>query len=524
MRRRTVLTGAAATLARPALVRAASATTLKFIPYADLALTDPAVSAMVTRNHVLMVWDTLFAMDEHGAARPQMLAGYTTDADGLTWTLTLRDGLKFHDGTPVLARDVVASLQRWWVNDAFGQALASATNELVALDDKRVEFRLKRRFHLLPDALAHPTNLVAAIMPERLAKTPATERLKEIVGSGPFRFLASERVPGARNVYAKFADYVPRPNDKPSFRAGAQIAYFDRVEWLTTADWGTQAAALRTGEVDWVEQPLMDLVGSLRADRNLKVEVVETKGLTGFLRFNHMYPPFDNPAIRRILLKAIDQKEFMEAVVGANASFDARCGFFAPGSACANDAGLDQLGGKQSLDSIKRELAAAGYAGEKIVYLSTSDVPRINAISQVGADLLRKLGMNVDEVFTDWGTAVQRGMNRQPLDKGGWSMFASFTGGIDTSNPATHAQLRANGPRANNGWPSSPALEALREAWIHTEDPAAQMDIARKIQAQAMMDVPYLPLGSYFQPVAYKASLANMQKGLIQFTGVRRAA
>ena len=151
-------------------------------------------------------------------------------------------------------------------------------------------------------------------------------------------------------------------------------------------------------------------------------------------------------------------------------------------------------------------------------------MPRINAISQVGADLLRKLGMNVDEVFTDWGTAVQRGMNRQPLDKGGWSMFASFTGGIDTSNPATHAQLRANGPRANNGWPSSPALEALREAWIHTEDPAAQMDIARKIQAQAMMDVPYLPLGSYFQPVAYKASLANMQKGLIQFTGVRRAA
>lgn len=524
MRRRTFLAAGAVTLARPALVRAASASTLKFVPYADLALTDPAVSAMVTRNHVMMVYDTLFAMDEQGVARPQMLAGVVTEPDGLTWALTLRSGLKFHDGTPVLARDVVASLQRWWVNDAFGQALAAATNELVALDDSRIQFRLKRRFQMLPDALAHPTNLIAAIMPERLAKTPPTERLKEIVGSGPFRFLASERVPGARNLYAKFADYVPRADDKPSFCAGPRLAYFDRVEWLTTPDWGTQAAALRAGEVDWVEQPLMDLVGTLRQSTGLKVEVVETKGLTGFLRFNHMFPPFDNPAVRRALLKAVNQTEFMEAVVGGNASFDARCGFFAPGSACASDTGLDSLGGKQSLAEIKRELAAAGYAGEKIVYLSTSDVPRINAISQVGADLLRKLGMNVDEVFTDWGTAVQRVISKQPLDKGGWSMFASFTGGYDTATPSTHAQLRGNGPRAGNGWPVAPALEALRDAWMETEDSATRYDIARKIQAQALVDVPYLPLGSYFQPVAYKADLVDMKKGLIQFTGVRRAA
>src|SRR5450631_2564906 len=157
MRRRTLL-GAGVTgtalLARPAIVRSESTTTLKFIPYADLALVDPVVSAFVTRNHVMMVYDTLFAMDEAGVAQPQMLAGHSVEEDGLTWKLTLRDGLKFHDGTPVLARDVVASLQRWQVGDAFGQALAAATDELSAPSDKDIRFRLKRRFHLLPDALA----------------------------------------------------------------------------------------------------------------------------------------------------------------------------------------------------------------------------------------------------------------------------------------------------------------------------------------------------------------------------------
>ena len=132
---------------------------------------DLAVSAFITRNHVLMVYDTLFATDEAGVSQPQMLTGFTTEPDGLTWTLTLRDGLRFHDGTPVLARDTVASIRRWWVGDAFGQALATATAELSAPDDKTIRFRLRRRSRLLPDALAHPTNTMVAIMPERLART-----------------------------------------------------------------------------------------------------------------------------------------------------------------------------------------------------------------------------------------------------------------------------------------------------------------------------------------------------------------
>jgi peptide/nickel transport system substrate-binding protein len=523
MKRRSLLQGAGAALVLPSVVRAETATTLKFIPYADLALLDPIVSAFVTRNHVMMVFDTLYAMDEAGQPQPQMVEGHVVDSDGRRWVLTLREGLKFHDGTPVLGRDVVASLQRWWTTDAYGQALAAATDEISAPTDRTVQFRLKRRFDLLPYALSHPTNIMAAIMPERLAKTPASTRLAEIVGSGPYRYLASERVPGARNVYAKFADYVPRPQGMPSFCAGPRIAHFERVEWITTPDPATQVSALRAGEVDWVEQPQMDLVGQLRGDAALKLEVAETKGLIGFLRFNFLYPPFDNPAIRRTILQAVNQKEFMEAVVGANASYDAKVGFFAPGSEAASDAGMEGRGDPPDLGTLRRQLEQAGYKGERVVYLAVNDVPRINAIAEVGADLLRRLGMNVDEVATDWGTVVQRSVSRQPLDKGGWSMFASFTGGYDMGNPGSANLLRGNGANAYNGWPVSAGLEALRDQWLFADDPAARKDIARKIQLQAFQDVPFLPLGSYYQPTAYRKDLTDMLNGLILFTNVRRA-
>jgi peptide/nickel transport system substrate-binding protein len=507
----------------PSIVRAASATTLKFVPYADLALLDPMAGALVTRNHVLMVFDTLFALDASGNAQYQMLAGHTVDADQKVWTLTLRDGLFFHDGTPVLARDVVASLRRWAVGDPFGQALIAATDDLSAANDKQVVFRLSRPFPLLPQALGKPTINIPAIMPERLAAAPAGRMLTEMVGSGPFRFLPDERVSGARNVYAKFEKYVPR-DGVASFCAGPRIAYFDRVEWLTTPDPSTQASALQAGEVDWVEQPVMDLVPSLKADHNLIVEVVETHGLIGQMRFNQLYPPFDNPGIRRAVLHAISQKEFMTAVAGeADSSvINDRVGFFDPQSRYASDVGMENFSANPDLGALRKDLMAAGYAGEKVVFLGAADVPRITAVCEVGADVLTKLGLNVEYVSLDWGTIVQRNMRQQPVSEGGWSVFAAMTGGLDWDNPACNAGLRGNGRAAVAGWPTAPKLEALRDQWLHATDFPTQKALAADMQRQAFIDVPVVPLGLYYQPVAYRNDLTGMMKGLVLFTGVRR--
>ncbi len=510
-------------VARPSIGRPASASTLKFVPYADLALLDPLASAFVTRNHVMMVFDTLFALDANGTAQYQMLAGHTVDADQKLWTLTLRDGLLFHDGTKVLGRDVVASVRRWAGRDAFGQALMAATDELSAPDDKQVVFRLNRPFPLLPQALAKPTNLTASIMPERLATAQPGKMLTEMIGSGPFRFLADERVSGARNAYARFEKYVPREG-VASFCAGPRIANFERVEWLTTPDPSTQAAALQAGEVDWVEQPVMDLVPSLKQDRNLKVEVVETTGLIGVLRFNQLYPPFDNPVIRRAALRAVNQREFMTAVAGEAAPgvINDHVGFFAPSSVYASDAGMENFSSNPDLAGLRKEVMAAGYRGEKVVFLAASDVPRITAICQVGADVLSKIGLNVDYQSLDWGTVVQRITRSQPIAEGGWSIFGSMWGGLDWDNPAGDLALRGNGRNAWFGWPTAPKLEAIRDQWLHATDLAAQKALAADMQRQAFEDVPCMPLGLYYQPVAYRADLTGMMKGLILFTGVKR--
>jgi peptide/nickel transport system substrate-binding protein len=525
MHRRTLLTAAtAAALARPAIGRGAAARTLKFVPYTDLVLLDPLVSSFVVRNHCLMVFDTLYGLDINGKPQPQMAAGHVVEDDGKTWRITLRDGLRFHDNTPVLARDVVASLRRWATRDTQATLLFGATDALDAPSDREVRFRLNRPYPLLTQALAKPTNPMAVVMPERLATRPSNVLLQEIVGSGPYRFMADQRVPGARNVYRRFEGYVPRPSGTPSLTSGPRIAQFDEVQWLTTPDPATQAAALQAGEVDWVEQPLMDLVPQLKRDAKLRVEVIETAGLIGWLRFNHLHPPFDNPAIRRAVLAAIDQRTFMQAVVGDNAAFDARVGVYAPKTPMATDAGIDAAyGPPKDIKALQQVIKNAGYKGEPVVSLTATDVPRINAINTLGADTLRKLGFNVNEVHTDYGTVIQRSVKKEPVEQGGWNMFGLFSSGWDWISPVLNQQLRGDGLAAYSGWPTSQAMEALRHAWTEAPDETTRKDIATKRQLQAWQDVPIMPVGAYFQPSAFSKSLTGILPGLTQFTNVQRA-
>jgi len=249
VRRREFIALASASLAVPSVVRAASATTLKFIPQIDLAFLDPHwTTANVTRGHAYMVFDTLYGQDGTYAPTPQMLQGHVVENDGKLWKLTLRDGLLWHDGERVLARDCVASIQRWAKRDAFGGALMAATDELSAPDDRTIQFRLNKPFPLLPAALSKPTTPSPVMMPERLAKTDAFKQITEMVGSGPFRFVADERVPGARNVYQRSDKYQPRDNGTPDWTAGPKVVHFDRVEWTTIPDAGTKVAALQAGE------------------------------------------------------------------------------------------------------------------------------------------------------------------------------------------------------------------------------------------------------------------------------------
>ncbi|HET6308485.1 MAG TPA: ABC transporter substrate-binding protein [Rhodopila sp.] len=523
MRRRTFL---AAALAAPAIARAQQASVLRFIPQADLTVLDPIwTTAYVTRNHGFMVFDTLYGQDSTYKASPQMVAGHVIENDGKLWTLTLRDGLKWHDRQPVLARDCVASIQRWGKRDAFGQALLAATEELSAPDDKTIRFRLKKPFPLLPDALGKSPSLMPAMMPERLARTDAFTQVTEMVGSGPYRFLAAERVPGAKAVYAKFTDYVPRGDGVPDWTAGPKIAHFDRIEWTTIPDAATAAAALQNNEQDWWDYATADLLPLLRRAKNLKVTVQDPSGQMAMLRFNFLQPPFNNPAIRRALLGAVNQQDVMIAVATDDPSmWHTPTGFFCPDTPMASDVGLSALAGPRDYAKVKADLKAAGYNNEKVVLLAATDFPVLKAMSDVVADMLQRSGMNVEYVATDWGSVNQRRMKKDPVEKGGWSAFCTAWAGTDMLNPAGELALRTNGANAWIGWPDIPRLENLRQAWFDAPDPATQQKVARDIQATAFEELPYLPLGQYLQATAYSTRLTGVLNGFALFWNVKKTA
>ncbi|PHK95240.1 ABC transporter substrate-binding protein [Pseudoroseomonas rhizosphaerae] len=527
MHRRTLLTGtAAAFLARPSLAQPAAARVLKYVPQSDLTVTDPVMTtAYITRTHGLMIWDQLYGLDAELRPRPQMVEGHTVEDDGRRWTFRLREGLVFHDGEPVRGRDCIASIRRWAQRDSLGQALMARLDEMSAPDDRSFVIRLRRPYGAMLDALAKVGPSALFVMPERLAATEATTPIREIIGSGPFRWKADERVVGARAVYERFDRYRPREESGlSSWAAGPKRVHFDRVEWHVMPDPGTATSALTNGEVDWWENPTNDLLPILERNRNIATQLATPLGTMGTGIFNHLHAPFDKAAVRRVVMEAMSQEDCMIAAAGTDpALYRTGVGIFTPGTPMASTEGLEPLTRRRDMETLRKALAEAGYKGERVVLMIPTDQAVLAAIGEVCLDTLRRLGMNVEPAVSDWGTLVQRRASKAPPEQGGWNMFNTTWAGLDMINPVVQQVLRANGERAFFGWPSIPRIEELREAWLDAPDLATQQRICAELQQVALREVPYVPTGQYLYKTAYRRDLADVPNGLFVFWDIRRA-
>jgi len=493
-----------------ARARGADPKTLRFIMRNDLRVLDPIwTTAYVSRNHGYMIFDTLFALDPKFKPHPQMVGDYSISPDKLTYRFSLRDRLNFHDGQPVRGADCVASLRRWMARDTLGQALARVIDEMTGAEDKNFTIRLKEPFPLLLAGLAKVSSLVPFIMPERLAKTDPYQQVTETVGSGPFKFVASEFQPGHKVVYVKNADYVPR-DEPPSWASGGKVVKVDRVEWLYIPEYSTAAAALGDGEVDWWEAPAPDLVPMLAANSDIRVEKTDPLGSTTMLRFNQLHPPFDNIKMRQAVLAVTDQAEFMSALAGDPANWSVCPSFFTCGTPMANDAGSQALTGKRDFDKAKQLIAEAGYKGEKIVVLDAIDTPTAHSHGLVAFELLKKLGLNVELATSDWGTLVIRRASKKPIADGGWSIFGTGWTGVESLDPSSNLPLAANGGAAWFGWPNDDKLEELRAEWLKTDDSETRQEIAVKIQARAFETLPYVPTGQWSPATAYRKNVKGV--------------
>ena len=524
--RRSVILGglgaSAAQLARPAIAQ--PATVINFVPQANLNSLDPIwTTATVTRNMGLAVFEMLFGRDADQNPRPQMLEGYLVEEDGRRWTMTLRRGLMFHDGTPVLARDVVASLRRWMKRDPMGATIAARGNGFEATDDRTILLRLDRPFPALPKVLSK-NQTSPIIVPERLAATDPFRQMPEVVGSGPFRFIAGEQVIGSRAVFEKFDRYVPR-EDTPSFTTGAKRVFVDRLVWHMIPDPGTAANALVTGEIDWVEMPLPDLVPMLARQPHLVTDHIDPYGIIGGLRPNHLIAPTNNVLLRRAMMAAIDQREVMTAVMGDDiSSWQAPVGYLLSGKPEVDEAGMEAVRARPPRDAIKALLDRAGYRGERIVLLHPTDQSFYSAVCAVVAHALKEAGMNVDDQSMDWGTVVQRRTSKEPVEKGGWNLFPSGLPAAEYRDPLLSNVTRSNGKDAWFGWPDDPAMERIYESWLDAADPAEQTRLERDFQLAAFASVPFIPMGRYFQKSAWNRRISGILKGTAPlFWNLRKA-
>ncbi len=517
---------ASAKFSAPALAQGANARTLRFVPQANLANFDPIwTTQYVVRNAAALVWDTLYGFDDKLQPQRQMVESEEVSADGLTWTFRLRAGLKFHDGEPVLAKDCVASLARWAVRDSMGQMVVAIQQELTATDDRTFRWMLKKPYPKLLTALGKNSTPMAFIMPERIAKTDPFKQIGEYIGSGPMRFAAKEWVPGAKSVFEKFDGYVPR-NEPASWLAGGKKMLVDRIEWIVMPDPATASAALQNGEIDWWETPISDLVPLLRKNPNVMVDIADPLGNVGSFRMNWLYPPFNNVLARRAVLTAMSQEDYMRAIVGDDDKlWKPLPGYFTPGTPLYTEEGGDILKGPRNLDAAKKLLAQSGYAGEPVTCLVAQDQSITKAQGEVTADLLKRMGMNVDFAAIDWGTVGQRRAMKTPPGKGGWQMFHTWHAGADCISPAPYIAIRATGDKAWFGWPSDAKTETEIAAWFDAKTLDDEKAAINRVNKAALDAVIYAPTGFFLAYQAWRKNVSGVVKGPLPFFwGVSKTA
>jgi peptide/nickel transport system substrate-binding protein len=492
---------------------AAGKKTVTAVMHSDLRVIDPLfTTAYITRDHGYMVYDTLLATDSSFKIQPQMADVKVSD-DKLTYTFTLRDGLKWHDGAPVTAEDCVASLKRWGRVDNMGQKLMDFTASIEPIDAKSFALKLKEPYGLVLESIGKPSSYTPFMMPKRMAETPAGQQMKEQIGSGPFKFVQAEFQPGVKAVYEKNTDYVPR-KEAPSWTAGGKVVKVDRVEWITMPDAQTAVNALQSGDIDFMENPSFDLLPVLKANKDIKIETLNTLGFQTLGRMNFLHPPFDNVKVRRAALLAINQKDVLDALVG-NPEYYKICGaYFVCGTPLATDEGSGNLTKGGSVAEAKKALAESGYDGTPIVIMAPGDVVTLKAQPIVVAQLLRDAGFKVDLQATDWQTVVTRRASQKPPKEGGWNMFFTNWVGADVMNPIANASIGGRGTKGGwFGWAESTKIEELKDKFARSGTPEEQKKIAGEIQKEAFDQVIYVPLGQYLAPSAWRKSLTGVLDG-----------
>jgi peptide/nickel transport system substrate-binding protein len=482
--------------------------TIKAIPQASFASMDPQwTTATITLYPAVNTMEGAFTRDDNLNPQPQLVEKWDTPDGGKTWNLTLRSGLKFHNGDPVTAADMVGTWKRSAEKSGFGRLVVGTFQGSVeAIDDLTFRFNLGEGTGLVIDSLTTIGNSRAPwVSGKEIWSQELTDKKDFIVGTGPFKF--SRWDPGDRVVLERWDDYQSRTNPT-SWLAGRHKVFVDFVEFIEVPDPAARVAALETGEVDWVDEYSNALASRIQNSTNA-VFLTAEPGRHVVMMGNRAKPPFDNDLAMRAVQVALDADKLMKAFAGGDKGvFWDTC----PGRlGCSFNAGpMTSTAGQEyynqkDLEKGRQLVKEAGVEGAHIRLMSPEDLVGFGDYTKPFAELLTDLGFDVEYQATDWATVTTR-----RADPDLWEVFPTggklgFGGGL---TPITRTGWTKEGWFQNYQDPGG-RMSALFDQFAREIDPAKQKSLMDQIQLLAYEGMPEWYIGQQTWPTGISTRLKN---------------
>ncbi|MDA1280034.1 MAG: ABC transporter substrate-binding protein [Chloroflexi bacterium] len=469
-------------------------------------------TASSTGNVSSMILESIFAFKEDNTLGNLLAESWDVSGDGLTWTFKIREGVEFHDGTPLTTDQVIGTLRRQserapvfkLVWDTFGPA---TFDEFITKDnDFEFSMNLKSQTGLVIDALG-PQNFTPQIVLESWYKLPATESAPGTpIGTGPYRF--ESWTPGDRWTAIPYSNYSPSP-EKSDGQAGKHTAFFDRVSYIEIPDQATRVAALQTGAVDLVQEFSQDLIPRLKEDANVQLIANPPSRLLG--HFNYQIPPFNDPVhgrnLRRALVMAYDNEKALLAAAGTPDLINLCASLMECGTAWESNAGSENMYNARRIEDAKKIVKDAGYEGYTIRLMDPADRQPAHGAAQVTREVLEDIGFKVDLRVMDWATMVQ---DRATVDR--WEFFHTWSGRSVRIGPIGHLRF---GELQYDAWfnhysDTDGTQRRLFDVLAAEVDPVKINAAMEEFQSYFYEDAIFLQVGEFFSNWAASSKIEGL--------------
>ena len=409
----------------------------------------------VLSNHI---YEGLYSLDASYRPIPMLAESLPqVSADGLTYTIKLRQGIKFHNGKEMTSDDVVASLKRWSQRAVYGKALFAQVADFKATDKHTVQFKLKEKSAIVAISLAVPNNF-GAIYPKEVAeKFPPDQRISEFIGTGPFKL--AEWKPDQYIRMVRYDDYKPRSEPRAGY-GGAKIAYVDELRWIPVPDAASRAAQVESGDLDFADDLVADAYDRLKANANVQPIIVRPYYWLVAV-FNKKEGLMTNQKLRQAWQAALDIEPIMKTVAGGKSEFyrmDSSLAFQELPAWHTKIAGLPW--NERNKEKAKRLLKEAGYTGQPIRFMTTQEYKWMYDFALLTKQQLEDVGFTIDLQVMDWSTLGQRRVQPKEYDV--------FTTGMGNFfDPTHHIYLTPNWP----GWTSDEEILSIGAQLARETDP-----------------------------------------------------